>query len=278
MARKKGIKNIVNNMNANVQQGKRAKDIARSNREKAKRRLQRTLDAEGQVTPSKEAALSTAQSLKSEGRLSSASSAWLQVYEKNVYDREKKAYPSDVQQMSENIPALTKSIFGSEKLTGSGLSEQTRKNLFFANQINQSTKQGGLSLLNGDETKAFYAGTMDMWKGAANSRDYNNKIMEETGISDLETIYKLFTEKELNYEDFGFDDEEVFNTWLKDLDKRFGLFERRKIIQDELNRQFGDLDSTDDDEFNLGDEETERTGSPDYINNIITRLAKALQE
>ena len=33
-----------------------------------------------------------------------------------------------------------------------------------------------------------------------------------------------------------------------------------------------------DDEFNLSDEETERTGSPDYINNIITRLAKALQE
>ena len=95
MARRKGIKNIVNDMNANIPQGKRAKDIARSNREKAKRRLQRTLDAEGTVTPSKEAAISTAKALKSQGNLSSASSAWLQVYEKNVYDKEKKAYPSD---------------------------------------------------------------------------------------------------------------------------------------------------------------------------------------
>lgn len=155
---------------------------------------------------------------------------------------------------------------------------QDRKNKIFERQINQSTLKSGFSALDKDETKAFYAGTKDIWQGRAAQNKYNEKIMSEFGVSDLETVYKLLTERNLRYEDFGFETEEDFNEWIAEIDERVQLNKRREIIQSELDKiqkVKGTGGTTDDEIYNVSDVPEVET-SPENINRIISRIAAAL--
>ena len=184
-------------------------------------------------------------------------------------------YKVDVLKEAENIASYTAAKYGMETLAKKGDISQKRKNDLFTNQINQSTKKDSLSLLDADTSKAFYAGTSDLWKEAKNSSQYNEKIMESFGVSDLETVYKLLTDKELDYKEFGFSNKEDFEDWLEEIDSRVHLFSRRQIIQTEHKRK--SLDDTEDEDFN-NDSETEYQTSPEEINRITTRIAEMLNE
>ena len=148
----------------------------------------------------------------------------------------------------------------------------------FTHQINQSTMKNGFSALSRDETKAFYASTMDMWRGLSSSDNLNAQIMMKFGVNDLSQVYKLLTSKDLKKEDFGFKDEETFQEFLKEMDERVQLSKRREIVQEELKSIRGSKESggtTEDEQYNGKEEKTSET-SPEYLNRIITRIATML--
>lgn len=113
-----------------------------------------------------------------------------------------------------------------------------RKNEMFKNKINQASakdEEGNkLSGLNSMEVHGFYAATYEMWKGTSIEQNRNLDIMESFGINDLETVYKLLVNKDLKKEDFGFNDDELFEQWLKEIDSRVNLYELRKMYDEEM--------------------------------------------
>lgn len=193
-----------------------------------------------------------------------------------------KMYPTTAQQLSSSIDAYTINKYGSTRLN---VDKQSRLNAMFQHRINMSTskmaaegaKLSGLGKLKYGMSKAFYAVTMDLWQGVSTQGNRNAAIMENFGVTDLESVYKLVTEKELNYEEFGFKDEDTFNEWLKDLNERVNLDVRRDAVQryyDSLE-SLGEIGNTNATQYN-GDDENERTGSPEVIMNIVNYVATAL--
>lgn len=267
MVRKKGTKQIVQEMNASISR-REASRIAQNNRRKYQRRLARAIEEEtGQKVSWKEAESKFKE-------LGSNTTPEMQVIASRIEQGKAKkggGYNIDVLKEKEAISSYTMLKYGQETLSYKGNTDQERQNTLFQNQINQSTKKDGLSLLEGTKTKGFYAATQDMWKDATSSSEYNKKIMEETGINDLETVYKLLTDEELNFEEFGFEDEDSFEAWLYDLDSNFHLFERRRIVLDEL-RKMKDTN----DESMSSDTEQQGETSPIEINRILTRISEML--
>ena len=197
---------------------------------------------------------------------------------KGKNSNKRKGYSVNVEKVGENIDAFTQIYFGRESLSKKGDVSLQRRNKMFERQINQSTMKEGLSTLSRDDSKAFYASTMDLWNGLSNSDNRNAAIMNQFGVNDLSQVYKLLTDKNLKAEDFGFDDERLFQEWLTDIDLRVDLFKRRKIVQEELETIRGSRvtgGTTDDEEYNMSDEKTPET-SPEYINRIISRISTAL--
>lgn len=109
-----------------------------------------------------------------------------------------------------------------------------RRNEMFKRDISQSTKKNGLSTLSGALTHGFYAATQYMWESATSTDMRNTYIMNEFGLKSLEQVYNLVTKSELKKEDFGFNDEELFQQWLDEIRSRVDLDELREIFHKHL--------------------------------------------
>lgn len=123
-----------------------------------------------------------------------------------------------------------------EKIIEQYPSEQAlrRRNEMFKHEINQSTKKDNVSSLNAIDTHGFYAATYEAWKGVSVEGDRNQAIMNVFGINDLKSIYKLITDKELDFEEFGFEDEGLFKEWLNEIQSRVDLKKLREIYRESM--------------------------------------------
>ena len=275
----KSVGNITREMNKSLTR-REASRLAQNERRKAERRLARELSSQlGRKVERKEA-LSVYESQAEKTSQMKALARTIQGLQAQTIKGTKKkvGYAVDIKREAESIAAYTQIRYGTETLAKKGDVSIQRRNKMFERQINQSTMKNGLSTLSREDTKAFYASTLDIWNGLSNADNRNAQIMMKFGVSDLSQVYKLLTEKELKKEDFGFNDEELFQDWLKELNERVQLYKRREIVQEELASIKGTQrtgGTTDDEEYNQPDEKTPET-SPEYINRIISRIATAL--
>ena len=275
----KSVKTINTEFNKKLTR-REASRKAQNERRKAQRRLARVISEETGTKVNWKDAVKTFETMENQ----SAQAKGLVKTIKNLESVKAKGsnrrvgYNVDIEREAESIASFTQIRFGQETLAKKGNVTLANKNKMFTHEINQSTKKNGFSALDRDETKAFYASTMDMWKGLSSSDNLNAKIMMEFGVNDLSQVYKLLTSRNLKKEDFGFNDEELFRDYLNELDNRVQLSKRREIVQKELNsirnsRKTGG--NTNDEEYNNKDEKTAET-SPEYLNRIISEIATML--
>lgn len=275
----KSVGNVVKEMNKGLTR-REASRLAQNERRKAERRLARELSSQlGRKIDRKEAlSVYESQAAKtSEMKALARTIKGLQAQTKPG-TKQRIGYAVDIKREAELIAAYTQIKYGTETLAKKGDVTIQRRNKLFERQINQSTMKNGLSALSREDTKAFYASTMDIWSGLSNADNRNAQIMMKFGVSDLSQVYKLLTNKDLKKEDFGFSDDEMFQNWLDELNERVQLNKRREIVQEELASIRGSQrtgGTTDDEEYNLRDVRTPET-SPEYINRIISRIATAL--
>lgn len=275
----KSVGNIVDEMNKGMTR-REASRMAQNERRKAQRRLAKLLSEETGQKVTWKNAISTFESSNVKSSQAKSLARTIQnLQAKTEKETNRKiGYSVDIKRVAESIAAYTQIRYGTETLAKKGNVSLDRKNKMFERQLNQSTTKNGLSALDRDDTKAFYASTMDLWNGLSNADNRNAQIMLKFGVSDLSQAYKLLTSDTLKAEDFGFSDEDTFQDWLKGLDERVKLSKRREIVQNELQnikgaRQSGG--STNDANYNGKEEKTPET-SPEYVNRIISRIANAL--
>lgn len=278
---KKSVKNVVQTMNGRILTNREASRIAQNERRKAQRRLARILTEEtGEKVTWKNATdvLNSMSKASEQAKALGRTIKGLQA-KKIEGTNQRQGYSVSLEREAESIATFTQIRFGRETLSGKGTKpDLKRRNEMFTHQINQSTMKNGFSALSRDETKAFYASTMDMWRGLSSSDNLNAQIMMKFGVNDLSQVYKLLTSKDLKKEDFGFKDEETFQEFLKEMDERVQLSKRREIVQEELKSIRGSKESggtTEDEQYNGKEEKTSET-SPEYLNRIITRIATML--
>lgn len=281
-----------------------ASRLAQNERRKAQRRLARILDKELDEKVSYKNAVSMYE------KISQPSSQARALYKtiQSLKAEKGGGYAVSLETQSESLSGFTQILFGSETLNKKSDATQQRRNKLFERQINQSTMKDGLSALSRDESKAFYASTMDLWKGLSNADNRNAAIMNNFGVNNLETIYRLLTDETLDYKDYGFSQtgyrnengniltieeyeslsaseqsnyeeySQEFEDWLDDLETNNALKTRREIVRDELSKISGSKTTggtTNDAAYNSDDEKTPET-SPEYINRIISRISTAL--
>lgn len=275
----KSVVNIVDEMNKGLTR-REASRMAQNERRKAQRRLAKLLSEETGQKVTWKTAMSTFESLNVKSSQAKSLARTIQNLQAKTEKGTKRkiGYSVEIKREAESIAAYTQIRYGTETLAKKGNVSLERKNKMFERQLNQSTTKNGLSALDRDDTKAFYASTMDLWNGLSNADNRNAQIMLKFGVSDLSQAYKLLTSDTLKAEDFGFSDEDTFQDWLKGLDERVKLSKRREIVQNELQnikgaRQSGG--STNDANYNGKEEKTPET-SPEYVNRIISRIANAL--
>lgn len=275
----KSVGKIVGGMNKGMTR-REASRMAQNERRKAQRRLAKLLSEEtGQKVTWKDA-MSTYESSGVQSSQAKSLARTIQNLQAKTEKgtKRKVGYSVDIQREAESIAAYTQIRYGTETLSKKGDVSLERRNKMFERQLNQSTTRNGLSALDRDDTKAFYASTMDLWNGLSNADNRNAQIMMKFGVSDLSQVYKLLTSDTLKAEDFGFSDEDMFQDWLKELDERVQFSKRREIIQNELQSIKGSRKSggsTNDVNYNGKEEKTPET-SPEYVNRIISRIANAL--
>lgn len=278
---KKSVKNVVQTMNGRILTNREASRIAQNERRKAQRRLARILTEEtGEKVTWKNATdvLNSMSKASEQAKALGRTIKGLQA-KKIEGTNQRQGYSVSLEREAESIATFTQIRFGRETLSKkTSTPDLKRRNEMFTHQINQSTMKNGFSALSRDETKAFYAATMDMWRGLSSSDNLNAQIMMKFGVNDLSQVYKLLTSKDLKKEDFGFEDEETFQQFLKEMDERVQLSKRREIVQEELKSIKGSKESggtTEDEQYNGKEEKTAET-SPEYLNRIITRIATML--
>lgn len=248
---------------------------AQNERRKIERRMARIISEEtGQKVSGKQAVEMFERGEAGGSQLKSLYSA----RESLTAKKGKSGYSGNVSQIAESVEAFTEIRFGQSQLNKRSTGDRFRRNKMFERNINQSTSKNGLSVLDRDETKAFYAGTRDLWQGQSTASNRNATIMQQFGVTDLQQIYELLTKDKLDFRPFGFADERMFNDWLLNLEDATGLLTRRKIILEELEdirnaQKTGG--NTDDEAYNGPSEKTAET-SPEYSNRIISRIARAL--
>lgn len=286
-----------------------ASRLAQNERRKAERRLARELSEQLGSKIDRKEALSVYESQANKTAQMNALARTIRGLQSKPLGESKRriGYDVDIMREAESIAAYTQIRYGSETLSKKGDVTLQNRNKMFERQINQSTMKNGLSALSRDETKSFYAATLDMWKGLSNADNRNAHIMMNFGVSDLSQVYSLLTDKDLptsknelselknEYfsEDtskdrldeienlinkYGFNDIEMFSDWIENIDSKVKLFKRREIVKEELESIRGAQKTggtTDDEEYNQPDEKTPET-SPEYINRIISRIATAL--
>lgn len=277
----KSVGNIVQKMNGKVLTTREASRLAQNERRKAQRRLARILTEEtGQKVNWKNAVkiYETMPEKSSQARALVRTIKGLQAT-KIEGSKQRRGYAVSIEREAQSIATFTRVRFGRETLAKKGAElNLQRRNEMFTHQINQSTLKNGFSALSRDETKSFYAATMDLWRGLSSSDNLNAQIMMKFGLNDLSQVYKLLTAKELKASEFGFTDEEVFQDFIKELDERVQLSKRREIVQQELDSIRGSRKTggtTEDSQYN-GKEEKSAETSPEYLNRIISRIATAL--
>lgn len=276
----KSVKNVVQEFNKGLSR-REASRLAQNERRKAQRRLARVLSEETGQKVTWKNAMQTFDELSSQSSQAKALARTIKGLQARQVEGTKQriGYNVDIQREAESISTFTQIRFGQETLAKKGnVPSLARRNEMFTHQINQSTLKNGFSALSRDKTKAFYASTMDMWRGLSSSDNLNAQIMMKFGLNDLSQVYKLLTDKELKASDFGFNDEEAFKDFIAELDERVQLSQRRKIVQQELDSIRGSRESggtTEDEQYNGKEEKTAET-SPEYVNRIISNIATML--
>lgn len=304
----KSVGSIVQKMGGKVLTTREASRLAQNERRKAQRRLARLLTEEtGQKVDWKKAVdtFESMSSKSSQGRALAKTIKDLQSVQIGN-SKQRKGYSVSIERQAESIAAYTQIRYGRETLSKKGDITLDRRNKMFEREINQSTMKNSLSALSREETKAFYASTMDLWQGLSNADNRNVQIMQKFGVNNLEQVYKLLTDKKLDFSEFGFSgsgfrDEdgntisyeeydklknkegyteysEEFDLFIANLDANIQFSKRREIVQEELKKIEGSRKTggtTNDSEYNSSDEKTPET-SPEYINRIISRISNAL--
>lgn len=276
----KSVKNVVKEFNKGLSR-REASRLAQNERRKAQRRLARVLSEETGQKVTWKNALQTFDEMSQQSSQAKALVRTIKGLQARQVEgtKQKIGYNVDIKREAESISTFTQIRFGQETLSKKGnVPSLARRNEMFTHQINQSTLKNGFSALSRDETKAFYASTMDMWRGLSSSDNLNAQIMMKFGLNDLSQVYKLLTDKELKASDFGFNDEEAFKDFIAELDERVQLSQRREIVQKELDSIRGSRKSggtTEDEQYNGKEEKTAET-SPEYVNRIISNIATML--
>ena len=276
----KSVGKIVQSMNGKLLSTRQASRLAQNERRKAQRRLAKIINEETDKKATWKNAVEIFESLEQQSTQGKALVRTIKGLQATQVEgsKKKEGYSVSIEREAESIAAYTQIRYGSETLAEKGNVSLERRNKMFERQLNQSTTKNGLSALDRDDTKAFYASTMDLWNGLSNADNRNAQIMMKFGVSDLSQVYKLLTSDTLKAEDFGFSDEDMFQDWLKELDERVQFSKRREIIQNELQSIKGSRKSggsTNDANYNGKEEKTPET-SPEYVNRIISRIANAL--
>lgn len=282
-----------------------ASRMAQNERRKAQRRLARILEKELDEKVSYKNAVSVYEKTIEHSGVSKALYRTIQ----SLQAEKGGGYAVNLETQSESLSGFTQILFGSEVLNKKTDTTQQRKNKLFERQINQSTMKDGLSALSREESKAFYASTMDLWSGLSNADNRNASIMNKFGVNNLETIYRLLTDEDLDYKSYGFSQtgyknedgniisieeyetlsaleqsqyeeySQEFDDWLEDLESSAQLKTRREIVRDELSKISGSKTTggtTNDAAYNNDDDEKTPETSPEYINHIISRISTAL--
>ena len=277
----KSVGNIVQTMNGKVLTTRQASRLAQNERRKAQRRLARILTEETGQKVTWKNAVEIFETMSNQSSQASALARTIKGLQATQIEgtKQRQGYSVSIEREAQSIATFTQVRFGRETLAKKGnIPSLQRRNEMFTHQINQSTMKNGFSALSRDETKAFYASTMDLWRGLSSSDNLNAQIMMKFGLNDLSQVYKLLTDKELKASEFGFTDEKMFQDFIKELDERVQLSKRREIVLQELesiraSRKTGG--TTEDMQYN-GKEEKSAETSPEYLNRIISRIATML--
>lgn len=270
----KSVKSVVREMNKKLTR-REASRKAQNERRKAERRLAREIEAEtGQKVARKQAVEMFEAGY---GQTKQAESLYNMI--KSLQARKTGGYDVELSKIEESISAYTRIRYGTETLGKKGDDiTLERRNKMFERQINQSTARNGLSTLSEEKSRAFYAGTKDIWDTSSKSDNYNATIMLKFGLNDLEQVYKLLTNDQLKPEDFGFTDKDAFDEWIDEIDKRTNLLIRREKIKehlDSIGKSSQTGGDTNDSQYNGSDVKDKET-SPEYLNRIISSIAAAL--
>lgn len=151
-----------------------------------------------------------------------------------------------------------------------------RRNKQFEREMAQAKNKFGLSSFEKSDVDLFYIATTTFWRGNSTIETRNAKIMEAFGLNDLEQVFNLITKKELKAEDFGFDDEKLFEDWIENLNETVKLDKIRQIIKEEAGFRKGNEKTggtTNDAAYN-GPDVHVQDGSPENAKNIITRISE----
>ena len=232
----KSVKRTSEEMNKNISV-REASRRAQNERRKAQRRLAKTLSEETGVKINWKEAYEYGKSLEDISYQSKSLISTIESLRAKTVEgkKSKRGYSVDIGKTAEAISTFTQMRFGVENL--SKKSEPInlyRKNKMTEYQLNQATRKEGLSIFESNKTHGFYAATSYMWNTADSSDNKNALIMQEFGLTDLRQVYDLIVNKDLKAKDFGFTDEEVFQTWLNEIRKRVPLDEIREIFKDEM--------------------------------------------
>lgn len=197
----------------------------------------------------------------------------------------KPSYSGDIEKIGKTIESFTQTRFVETspfrrltkaqrefQKTQTSQERQFSKNKVFERSLNQATLKNGLSAFDRIDVKSFYAVTQDIWQSVSVNSNKNKAILDKFGLSDLETVYKLLTSKELKKEDFGFSDEALFQDWLNELDSKVNLTLRRDIFNEAVRPKKSE--TTSDEGYNEPDEK-ERIGSPIEVVMIVNSIASA---
>ena len=197
-----------------------------------------------------------------------------------MYNRKEQKYELDAKRALELNKGYESIIAEKEDISTQKYSAalQARKNKLFEREIQQAKSKFGLSDITAENVDMFYRATSPLWKGESTQETRNSKIMEVFGVNDLETVFKLINNSDLNAKDFGYEDEELFKDFLKHINENVKLDKIREIIKEEMryaenNKKTGG--NTNEAAYN-GPTTSHKDGSPQYAMNIVTRIAELL--
>lgn len=221
----KSVKNIVQEFNKNISR-REASRKAQNERRKLQRRLAQELTRQTDEKVTWKEATSFYEGSKVESSIASriySDIGKLQYKREKTETDERIGYGVEISDIQERIII--------EYPTAQA---QKRKNEMFKRDINQSTKVDNVTNLKAIDTHGFYAATYEAWKNVDVESDRNKAIMDTFGVNDLKSIYKLITDKELDFEEFGFEDEGLFKEWLEEIQERVDLKKLREIYRESM--------------------------------------------
>lgn len=273
----KSVKTLSNESNRDVDRREQSRK-AQNERRKIERRMSRIIEEQTGIKIDRKEVIEQYVSGVGSGReLNALYKTYKTLVAKKGAKDITEVYKQDVDRVEESIEAFTAIRFSdSNVFKRREPNEILRRNKMFERNIAQSTKKEGLSTLDKNVTHGFYAATQYIWEDSSSSGARNTEIMAEFGINDMETIYKLVTSSELDFEEFGFETEADFDEWLDEIKERVDLDKLREIFSDEMGDIVANWEqggNTNDARYNGNDEKEEKYESV-KIGNIRRRTAK----